>query len=343
VIAEAFREPVESALRQFGIAAASVKLAAQAENVTFKVTAENGNSYTLRFHRSGYHELEELEAERLWTQALTQAGINVPKTLSAPDGRHYLSIEVPALQETRWVGLAHWVEGEVLLPILRDANADANHMCDCFHRLGAMIAAMHNQASAWRPPAQFHRRCLDASGLAGSSPYWGPFWEHEILSPEERALFIRVRDRLHGVLSGYGREGERFSVIHADLHPGNILLNGDTLAAIDFDDTAFGWHMFDVAVALHQCQDLPFFPQLYASCVEGYRAVRPVSEDDLRMIPNFLLMRGLAEIGWFADRPENTTPEEMMAVKDFVVAQCHDFEAGTLTAEVDAFRTRQAA
>jgi hypothetical protein len=61
------------------------------------------------------------------------------------------------------------------------------------------------------------------------------------------------------------------------------------------------------------------------------------------MIPNFLLMRGLAEIGWFADRPENTTPEEMMAVKDFVVAQCHDFEAGTLTAEVDAFRTRQAA
>jgi hypothetical protein len=39
----------------------------------------------------------------------------------------------------------------------------------------------------------------------------------------------------------------------------------------------------------------------------------------------------MAEIGWFADRPENATPAELTAMKDFVIAQCRDFQAGRLS------------
>jgi len=63
----------------------------------------------------------------------------------------------------------------------------------------------------------------------------------------------------------------------------------------------------------------------------GYRKVRPVSEKDLAMLPLFLLVRGLAEMGWFADRPENATPAELNAMKDFVVAQCREFREGRLS------------
>jgi len=49
------------------------------------------------------------------------------------------------------------------------------------------------------------------------------------------------------------------------------------------------------------------------------------------MLPVFLLMRGMAEIGWFADRPENATPAEMTALKDLVIAQCLDFRSGRLS------------
>lgn len=333
-----FQEPVDVALRGFGMDAARAKLAAQAENVTFKVSGSDGLSYTLRFHRPGYHELEELEAERLWTTALADAGINVPEPLAAPDGRSYLPIDVPALGQTRWVGLARWVEGEVLMPTVRDPAADPAAMRECFWRLGQMIAQMHIVATGWQPPASFMRRRLDADGLVGAKPYWGNFWESELLTPDERALLIRVRDRLHGLLSSYGYDKARFGVIHADLHPGNVLINDGHLAAIDFDDTASGWFMFDLAVALHQCQDLALFPQFYAACVEGYCETRPLSEGDLRMIPVFLLVRGLAEIGWFADRPENATPEEMVEMKDFAVEQCLAFEADRLIDEIDALR-----
>lgn len=335
MIPTAFSHPIEAALRGFGISASSVKLAAQAENVTFKVIGVDGNAYTLRFHRPGYHDIDELQAESLWTQALAEAGLNVPVALAAPDGRRYLPIEIADRGETRWVGLARWVEGEVLLPFVRNPDADPALLIALFRRLGALVAAMHNQACNWRPPVSFRRRSLDADGLVGPNPFWGPFWEHEMLTPDEAATFIRVRDRLHALLSAYGKQSCRFSVIHADLHPGNILINGDTLAAIDFDDVAFGWHMYDLAVVLHQCQDLPLFPQLCSAIIEGYRSARPVGEQDLRMIPIFLLTRGLAEIGWFADRPENTTPTEIRTIKDFVLNQCAAFERGQLLSECD--------
>ena len=335
---DAFREPAREALKQFGVDAADLTLAARAENVTFKVVDGAGDAYTLRFHRPGYNEVEDLECERIWTKALAQAGIQVPEPLATPDGRNYIEIEVPALAQRRWVGMARWVEGHILLPVVRDARTTVDQLRAYFRELGAMIGAMHNQAANWHLPAGFQRRRLDADGLSGPNPLWGRFWEHQILSPDERALLIGVRKQLHAVLSRYCQDSARFSVIHADLHPGNVLINGDTLAAIDFDDTAFGWHMFDLAVALHQCQDLPHFPEIYASCLEGYCSVRSVAEEDLLMIPTFLLMRGLSEIGWLGDRPENTTPARMTAMKDLVVAQCHAYQAGGLTADIDAFR-----
>jgi hypothetical protein len=53
----------------------------------------------------------------------------------------------------------------------------------------------------------------------------------------------------------------------------------------------------------------------------------------------FLLVRGMAEIGWFADRPENATPAQLTAMKDFVIAQCRDFHDGRLSVPVAASRS----
>jgi Ser/Thr protein kinase RdoA (MazF antagonist) len=333
-VAEVQRDPFLAAawqaLERFPIKSVGVSLLARAENITFKVTDDDGDRYTLRLHRPAYHTLQELESERLWTKALLQAGIHVPEPITTRDGRDYADVDVPLLGEHRHASLSRWVPGELLMQLIRE-DTPRERLELHFQALGALIATMNNQAANWQPPAEFRRHALDADGLMGIQPFWGRFWERSDISPGERALLVETRSRLHGLLTRYGKDPSRYSVIHADLHPGNVLVSGDTLTAIDFDDTAWGWHMYDLAVALHQCQELAEFGALYAACVEGYRSVRPVTEEDLSMLPMFLLVRGMAEIGWFADRPENATPAQLTAMKDFVIAQCRDFHHDALS------------
>jgi len=317
------------ALEEFPIEAVDVSLLAAAENITFKVADYGGNLYALRLHRPAYHTLEELQSERLWTNALLQAGIQVPEPIITRDGREYADIDVPLLGQPGHVSLSRWIPGELLM-LLMGADTPRERLQGHFHKLGALIATMNAQAAYWHPPAKFRRHALDADGLMGTQPFWGRFWERGDLSPDERALLLETRDRLHDLLIRYGKDASRYSVIHADLHPGNVLVNGGTLTAIDFDDIAWGWHMYDLATALNQCQELVEFGACYAACVEGYRSVRPIAAEDLAMLPLFLLVRGMAEIGWFADRPENATPAELKAMKDFVIARCRDFRDGRL-------------
>jgi Ser/Thr protein kinase RdoA (MazF antagonist) len=332
-----FLQLARQALDQFRIKPVDVSLLTRAENVTFKVADDGGNLYALRLHRPGYHTLEELQSERLWTQALFQADIHVPEPITTRDGRDYAGVEDPLFGQRCHVSLSRWVPGELLMGLIRE-DTPRERLELHFQQLGALIATMNNQAAAWHPPAQFRRHALDEDGLMGSQPFWGRFWERTDLSPGERALLVQTRSRLQELLIRYGKDASRYSVIHADLHPGNVLVNGDRLTAIDFDDTAWGWHMYDLAAALNQCQELPEFGALCAACIQGYRNVRPVAEEDLAMLPLFLLARGMAEIGWFAARPENATPAELTAMKDFVIAQCRDFQAGRLSVPVVASR-----
>ena len=332
-----FLDPARRVLDQFLIKSVDVSLLARAENITFKVADDGGNLYTLRLHRPGYHTLEELQSERLWTKALLQAGVHVPAPITTRDGRDYAEVDVPLLGQHRHASLSRWVPGELLMQLIRD-DIPRERLELYFRKLGELIATMNNQAAGWHAPAEFRRHSLDADGLMGLQPFWGRFWERSDLSPGERALLVETRIRLHELLSRYGKDSSRYSVIHADVHPGNVLVNGDTLAAIDFDDTAWGWHMYDLAAALNQCQELAEFGAMCAACVAGYRNVRPVAEEDLAMLPLFLLVRGMAEIGWFADRPENATPAELKAMKDFVLAQCQDFHDGRLSVPVAGSR-----
>jgi Ser/Thr protein kinase RdoA (MazF antagonist) len=327
---DSFLQAARQVLLQFPIEPVDVALLARAENITFKVTDAADNLYTLRLHRPAYHTLEELQSERLWTTVLLQAGIHVPEPLATRKGRDYAVVEIPRLDHRRHASLSRWVPGELLMGLIRD-DTPRERLALHFEQLGAMLATMNNQAASWHPPAGFRRHALDADGLMGLQPFWGRFWECRDLSPGEKSLLFETRTRLHELLTRYGKDASRYSVIHADLHPGNVLVNGDTLAAIDFDDTAWGWHMYDLAASLNQCQELAGFGALYTACVAGYRKIRPIAAEDLAMLPVFLLMRGMAEIGWFADRPENATPAEMTALKDLVIAQCLDFRSGRLS------------
>ena len=94
-------------------------------------------------------------------------------------------------------------------------------------------------------------------------------------------------------------------MIHADLHAHNILIDrSGVLQAFDFDDAGFGWHQYDLAVVLFGLEDRPDFDAITDALVDGYRSLRPLSDEALSLLPLFLLIRRLVLISWQWDRPE---------------------------------------
>jgi len=317
-----------AALASFPIDAGDPTLISLAENVTFKVVdRRDGDAYVLRLHRPGYHSLDELVSERSWIRALAAAGIDVPGSVSARDGRDYVPVTIPATGEQRFAGMVRWTEGRLLSEVLAETS-EPEVVENYFAQLGALTASMHNQASAWRPPPGFTRHALDHDGLMGDAPHWGPFWEHRSLSPGERSLLLDVRGRMHERLTRLGRDPSIYSLIHADMHPGNILVDGDRLTVIDFDDAGFGWHHYDIAVVLTYWQTRPNAAAIERAFLDGYRATRPLPADAVTLVPMFRLIRWMASIGWFHERPELRRPAIFEERKAWVLERCAALQRG---------------
>lgn len=302
-----YQSAAREAIGSFPVTFQSLALINVSENITWRVTDRVGARYVLRLHRPGYHTLEELNAERLWIRALDAAGIGVPQGIRTVSGAEYATVRIGDTSEWRYAGLAQWADGEVLGDQIESQSGfleDPERVDRWFGQLGALIAVMHNQASAWTVPTAFKRHSLDADGLMGEAPFWGRFWEHPELAAEQSALLSQTRARLFAVLNRLEKSSETYSVIHADLHSFNLLVYGSTLSVIDFDDAGFGWHAYDLAVALLPYRTAKPFSKVQDAVLRGYRSRRPLAEAVTAMIPTFLLVRRLAIVGWMMHRPE---------------------------------------
>jgi Ser/Thr protein kinase RdoA (MazF antagonist) len=318
-----------AALTEFDISPADVELILESENMTFRAVARTGDAYTLRLHRPGYHDLSELTSERQWLRALAAAGVSTPAGVSAPDGREFVPVQVGRSGVVRYASVSRWVDGEIVSAVLRERNDPALEL-HYFAQLGALMAAMHNQACGWEPPAHFNRRRLDVEGLLGAQPYWGRFWEYHALTPHEEQTMLRARDDIIEVLLAYGCQRSTFSLIHGDMHHDNLIVAGDQVTVIDFDDAAFGWHLYDMAIALNGCST-PVSGASEAAFLDGYRSTRMIGDEDLTLLPMFRLVREMALLGWKGERPEvEWVPGRVELMKRTVLGRAAAFDAAAL-------------
>ena len=243
-------------------------------------------------------------------QALGAAGITVPTIVPAASGDLFVSHTASGLPGTIQVDLFEWIDGEQLGSV-EAGIADAESAKATYRTIGELAAKVHNQAVTWQLPAGFTRHAWDAGGLAGEQPFWGRFWEIGAATEAQRTLLERGRDAVFAELSQLAKSPGTYSMIHADFAPENIMVDGDELRLIDFDDAGFGWHLFELVTSLYFIQGEPYFEQAQDALIEGYRSHRQLSAEQLELLPLFFLARGFTYVGWVHTRHETETAKEL--------------------------------
>jgi Ser/Thr protein kinase RdoA (MazF antagonist) len=323
---ERFRKLALAAVCRWALEAVRVEPIKVRENAVFAVHLADGGKVVMRVHRMGYHSDEALRSEQLWMRALSAAHIEVPRALPSKAGNSFELVEVPGVPGQRQVDVFAWIDGQQLGSVVHGAAATAQSVARIYCTVGALAARIHKQACEWSLPAEFRRHAWDAEGLAGEKPFWGRFWELEALSSAERALFERTKAKVFDELTRFGTQRDRYSLIHADLVPENILVESNRVRIIDFDDAGFGWHMFEIATSLYFIRRESWYEDARAAVIAGYRSVRPLPDAHVRLLPLFLAARGTTYLAWVHTRQGEAVVQELTPqLIELAVATAEDY------------------
>jgi Ser/Thr protein kinase RdoA (MazF antagonist) len=253
------------------------------ENWMFKVQDNTGRTpAVLRIYRPGVKSRDEIRSELAWMTALRQdAGLPVPRVLDADDGRDLL--ELQSRDDTMFCAAFELANG---------LEPPESELAVWFPLFGTLTARMHQHARGWRRPPWFTRMRWDLDTTLGPNGHWGR-WDVSVPDPEERRQLGELADVVSGRLARFGTAPERFGLVHADLRLANVVVDGDKVTILDFDDCGDSWYLYDLAATLTFNEGRSDVDELIAAWVDAYREVEPLSREDEAEIKTFLMLRRL--------------------------------------------------
>jgi Ser/Thr protein kinase RdoA (MazF antagonist) len=289
------RQLATLALRRYGVDEARLHLVRQAGNTLFCVKTSDlpgpqapaglfeKDQYLLRVHEPGYQAQEAIDLELTWLAAMRrEANLPVPEPVATLDGQWVLSIETPGVEGKRQCSLLRWIKGRSVKNCFRPHHLRAQ---------GSLMARLHQFSMQWQPPPGLSKRKFDWDGLfqndVGSGMPNAEAWA--LLSPLHRQAFSFVAERIREVMEDWGQGLDVFGLIHGDLGvDANLFFWHAEPRAIDFDDSGFGYWVYDLAVALDACRDDPAYPRYREALLNGYAEFRLLPEKQAEQIELFL-------------------------------------------------------
>jgi Ser/Thr protein kinase RdoA (MazF antagonist) len=274
------------ATQRFGLSPqATATLCNVSENHTYRID-DGDDAYALRVHRPGYRTAGQIASELQWVDALREDGaVDTCRAVPAPEGERVLEVQ------GHNVVLFEWLPGAAPDPEHDDAAAG-------FTTLGAVSARMHAHARAWSTPTGFTRPDWDYERTLGPHGHWGAWQDGLGMGAEELALLQRLDETIRLRLERYGKNAERFGLIHADIRLANLLVDEGAVRVIDFDDCGQAWFMYDFATTISFMEDHPRVPELREAWLEGYRSVATLAPDDEAELDTFVMLRRLLLVAW---------------------------------------------
>ena len=304
----------QTAITKFGLPKdSSIKLINYSENITYKVeNSDSGEIFALRVHRPDYHTLEAIESELTWMLALSnETDVLTSIPIIGADGTMVQTGSAEGLKTDRYCVMFHWIDGQF-------PNED--NLSSAFILLGAVTARMHAHSRSWNLPKKFTRHSWDLESIFGNNPIWG-HWQNAIgLSKDGYAILSRLETTLKNKLNLFENTGDRTGLVHADLRLDNILMNNNGPNVIDFDDCGFSWYLYDFATAVTLIEDRKDMNELITSWVEGYRTVQPLSIEEEKELPTFILLRRLLLTAWIASHYDTSLAQSLG--KDYTNGSC---------------------
>lgn len=287
------------------------RLITLSENATYRVDDPGtGRTGILRVHRAGYHSLRSIQSELDWVTALRRdTPVRTNVVIPTASGDRVYVTEVDGVERYA-----------VLFEVMPGVEPDGTLLHPTsFRTLGAITAHLHTHARSWTPPAGFRRFAWDWEHTLGDSPRWGR-WEDGIgVTDEDRDLLRPAADLVRDRLTAYGDGPDRYGLVHADLRLANLLVEGDDVNVIDFDDCGSSWFMYDFGTAVSFIEHDARLPAWQEAWVAGYRSVAELRAEDEAMLATFVMLRRLLLVAWMGSHSHARE----------VAAQGESFTAGT--------------
>jgi len=300
----------EAALAEFGVVPERIEPLVHAENTTFHVFSPQGE-FNLRISRPGYQSTANIQSEIAFLSALRAEGFRVPD----PYGGRLVNASDEGVPEGRNCVLFRWLGGEFRRKGLVPSETVL---------IGETMARLHDFTTHWSRPEGFDRQYLHAWAAKPRPAY---IFDNPIdgIPEEDRLLLLEVDKEARHLIPTLPQTPDLFCLIHSDMHVGNVLFEDGHLNVIDFDDTGFGFFVYDVAAALTYLVLDPIYPEFQDALFEGYARVRPLPPRTEELLNPFLRIRAAGIASWILHRTDN--PKFREIAPEFVGSLCQRIRA----------------
>jgi Ser/Thr protein kinase RdoA (MazF antagonist) len=307
----AFDSLAASTVAAWGLEPTALERIACRENAVYAVQIAGGRRFALRVHRHGYHDRAALNSEVAWMQALTTAGVTAPTVVKTATGEAVVEVRSEQVPVPHLCDLLEWVDGRPLGSADRPEAMRHGGLEDTYRTVGRIAAQIHNHSTTWQQPPGFARPSWDREGCLGRAALWGPWFDLEALQHDERGILDAAVAVVDPTLERLGLGRDVYGLVHADFVPDNLFEHDGRVVVIDFDDSGYGWYLWELVTAVFWYLGTPQYTQALNGYVSGYRAVRALPESELQLVPQFLFLRALVYLGWMQTRRTQATARRM--------------------------------
>lgn len=270
-----------------GYAISPIKAHIGGRNVAYTCDKEGAKAKIIRISFLDDRSQEELLAEVEYIRYLFEHGGNVSNVISSRNGN---LLEVITLCNQRFsISVFEKAKGKRLVDN-HYRYRDGVPMTEYYSNCGKVLGKLHQLSKEYTPA---HRRYSFFDKYNAESI--------NALIPNSLPLLKQKLIQLLQTLETVDRNRESFGMIHFDYNDGNYHIDFDTgeITVFDFDNSCFGWYMFDLASIwgngvgwiAHEpnaTKRKAFMDDYFETALAGYKSETAIEDSMLAQLPLFI-------------------------------------------------------